>query len=260
MRKFASGILLSVSLLLSGAAGAGQATALSQAVKDKILAGAYALISQADLYCSFRVLESPSAMEIISDERGGERAIFSEGDIFYARQTGKAEILEGQLMAVLEIGPNIGLPGKQPGAIVYSRGRARLIQPERGIWRARVEKACAPISPGQRLVPFVDKEGLLGNDLGYEVRPKEGALTGHLVFMDSDYIQIGPSQWALIDLGAEDGIRYGQQLVVFRQVGAGLPLEAVANVIVIDAGRFTSTIKVLSARDVVKMDDLVQVR
>jgi hypothetical protein len=260
MKKLTLGFLVLGSLLVSGTAGQGLGTGYGQAGRDKLLESAYALVSQADIYCSFRVLERPGIMDIISDERGGERSILSEGDIFFARQTGGERVLEGQLMAVLEIGPKISLPGKKLGPIAYMRGRARLIQLERGVWKARIEKACAPISPGEILIPFEDREGLLGNDLGYQVRPKEGAPSARIIFMDSDYVQLGPGQWGLINLGTEDRIQFGQQLAVFREVGRGLPLEAVANLIVIDAGRFTSTIKVLSARDAVTMDDLVQVR
>ncbi|MDP2916099.1 MAG: hypothetical protein Q8O91_11690, partial [Candidatus Aminicenantes bacterium] len=86
------------------------------------------------------------------------------------------------------------------------------------------------------------------------------SLSGRIIFLDNQFFQIGSGQWALIDLGREQGLQVGRQLTLFHQAVKGLPSEAVGNAIVIDAGRVTSTIKVLSAKDAIVLGDLVQVK
>jgi hypothetical protein len=72
--------------------------------------------------------------------------------------------------------------------------------------------------------------------------------------------QIGSLQRALIDLGEDQDIQVGQQLILYRKIGRDLPVVILGNCIVIDVKSKTSTIKVLSCRDVLRKGDLVMVR
>jgi hypothetical protein len=263
MNKTAAILCLWIFPFILPATGRGQEAVQIPLEKDKIFKNAYVLISESDLYCSFFVLEDIPAVKIAASEKGGEKSLLSDGDIFYIDRGLESGLAEGQMMTILEIGPAVSSPGakKRFGPAAFKRGRARIVKLENGRFLARVEKACGEIRVGDSLVPFEEKEGILGNDLGYQASVQvDEAATGRIVFLDEQFVQIGPGQWALIDLGRDSGIQFGQQLTVFHEYGKGLPPEAVANVIVIDAGRFTSTIKVLSAKDAVKIGDLVQVK
>ena len=64
----------------------------------------------------------------------------------------------------------------------------------------------------------------------------------------------------LIDLGAEQGLKVGQQLTAFSKPEGERPPRAAANVVVVGLGRATATVKVLSARDALRRGDLVQLK
>jgi hypothetical protein len=81
-----------------------------------------------------------------------------------------------------------------------------------------------------------------------------------LVYLQGNLRQIGSGQWALLDLGAEKGIQVGQQLILYRRLRADLPVQILGNCLVIDVKSRTSTVKVLSCRDVIQKGDLVMER
>ena len=64
----------------------------------------------------------------------------------------------------------------------------------------------------------------------------------------------------MIDLGAEDGIQLGQQMILYREVEKDAPLQILGNVVIVDIQNKTSTIKILSCRDAVRIGDLIMVR
>jgi hypothetical protein len=229
--------------------------------KDKTLRSAYALISAADFYCSFFVLEELPPMRITGMEKGSEKGLLRDSESFAFEPA--VGLKEGQLLLIVEAGPSLPVVGpvKDLGLLGYRRGRARVIHLEKGWGMARAENICGPVRVGHFVMPLLEKEALLGKDLGYAVAVwKADVLTGKIIFLDSGLIHIAPGQWALIDLGSEAGLGFGQQLTVFRPSDSGSFLEPVGNVIVVDAGRTTSTVKILSAKDAISLGDFVQVK
>jgi len=226
--------------------------------RAKIYREMYPLISDADLYCSFFVLEEDvPTMKIIGAEKEYERVQFNDGDVVYTNYGRQNGLEEGQLFMILELGDKM----REFGQLAFRRGRVRIVALEDMGGAAKVENACGPIEVGHYLVPFEEKEGLMGKDLGYDVPPYEGTgLKGKIIFLQGDYVQIGKNAWALIDMGTDDGIEVGQQLLVFRRLHENVPLQIFGNVLVIDAQTNTSTIKVLSCKDVLMKGDVVQVR
>lgn len=263
MKKTFAYLVLFSGLIFFSAIVPAQEAVQAQLGKDKTFQNAFALISEADLYCSFFILEDIPRLRITASEKGGEKSLLADYDLFYIGKAAAVGLKEGQLMMVLEMGQKISSSGSKKilGSVAFKRGRARVVRLEKEMAAARLEKTCGPIMVGDFLVPFEEKEGLLGKDLGFDASARQDeALTGRIIFLDGKFTQIGPGQWALIDLGEENGIQVGRQLTVFHQGEKDLPLVAVGNVIVIHAGRSASTIKVLSAKDAVKIGDIVQVK
>lgn len=226
--------------------------------KAKIFRDIYPLISESDLYCSFFVLDEEGPdIKIIGAEREYERVQFNDGDIVYIDK-GREDGLEvGQIFLVLDIGSRI----KDFGPLVYKRGRVRVVALEENGASAKVEKSCGQVMLGHFLVPFEEKEGRMGKDLGYNIPPHEGeGLIGQIIYSQREFKQIGSGHWALIDLGENDGIQIGQQLVTYRKIKEGVPLQIFGNMVVIDAQKRTSTIKVLSCKDALRIGDLVKTR
>lgn len=261
-------VLIFLSVFLGGKAGLNaldENQDQEQKYKKPILfQDVFPLISESDLYCSFFILdEEMPEIEIISTERGEERIQLNNYDIFYVNK-GRIDGLEvGQVFLILEVGSKISNPltGEDFGLLAIKRGRARIVALEEGKASARVEKACGQVSLGHFLVPWEEKESLLGKDLGYNVPLQEGEGTkGMIIYLLRGYNQIARGQWAIIDLGEEDGLKVGQQLIIYRRLQEGVPLQIVGNLIVIDTQMRTSTVKILSSNDALKIGELVHTR
>ena len=226
--------------------------------KAKIYQEIYDLLTETDLNCSFFIMDDEETdTKIFGAEKEYERVQFNNGDIVYINKGRNDGVEEGQMFTVLEVGKPIA----GYGPLVHQRGRVRVVALEENAASARVEKACGPVMIGNFLVPFEEKEGRLGKDLGFNVPPYEtDGLKGEILFMNEDFAQGGSGDWALLNLGEVDGIQLGQQLVVYRKLYEGTPLFVFGNMVVIDTQKRTCTVKVLSCKDALLIGDLVQTR
>ena len=226
--------------------------------KAKIYQEIYDLLTETDLYCSFFIMdEGVPEIKIFGAERAYERVQFNNGDIVYINKGRNDGIEEGQVFTVLEVGQPI--PGYGP--LVHQRGRVRVVALEDNASSARVEKACGPVMVGNYLVPFEEKEGRMGKDLGYDVPLHENhGVKGEILYLKDDFYQAGSGAWALLNMGEVDGIQLGQQLVVYRKLYEGTPLYVFGNMVVIDTQRTSCTVKILSCKDALLIGDRVQTR
>lgn len=239
----------------------GQQNSNGQAVqhqieKAKIYQEAYPLISETDLYCSIYAHkgELPD-LRITAAEKGEEKILLSDSDIFFINK-GKNDGLEiGQVFLIVEMGESLGDYGRL--AIKQGRGLIIFLEENRAV--ARVEKSCGRVMVGNYLVPFEEKESLFGKDLGYEAfsEKDEGAL-GTIIYLQTDYNQIGSGGWGIINIGESSGIQVGQQMTIYKEIREDLPRVGIGNLIVIDTKTDSATFKVLSCRDSVRKGYLVQ--
>ncbi|MGQ9802212.1 MAG: hypothetical protein ACUVRL_11210 [Candidatus Saccharicenans sp.] len=248
-----TGLILSLVFLLPGLPAQE-----SQVQKARIFAEEYPLLTDTDLYCSILIWDKGlPAIQIIGSEREDERAMMVDADTFYINQ-GKEDGIEiGQMFLAVEI----GAPIAQWGLIAQKKGKIRVIRLEDRVSVARVEKGCGDIKIGNYLIPFEEQPTVIGKDRGYDNNLKPGEnLEGQVIYLDTDFNIVSSGHWALINIGAAQGLKPGQQLTVFRQRKANLPREAIANVVVIDTQVNTSTVRVLSARETLEKGDTVQVK
>lgn len=248
-------VIVSGSLVFSSSGPESQQQ--TQIKKAKIYRDVYPLISEKDLYCSFFILERELDTQIIGAERQYERSLLNESDIVYIDKGEKDGLKPGQVFLVLEVGPSV----ENFGPLAKRRGRARIINLEEERSSARIEKSCGKIMIGNFLVPFREKEGMEGKDLGYDVPPEvTPGVKGEIIYLQDNFHQLGRGHWALIDMGTEDGIQRGQQLIIYRRVKKGVPIQILGNSVVIDVQTQTSTIKILSCGDVIGLGDRIQLR
>ena len=243
-------------LLLGWAGGAARGTAFQdQNEKAKSSRDSYPLVVDADLYCSFFVMEEAPEARILAPS-AGEKLLLTDTDQFYGGPVG--DWSAGQVLQIVELGPDVA--GVR-GTLVYGRGRAKIVRIEGDRFLAQIEKACGPVRIGNGLLPFEKKDVLMGKDLGYGGILQGGeVLTGKIVFLPDDHDQAGASSYALIDCGLEAGLQAGQQLTVFGAPAGIQSPRAIANAVVISAGKTSATIKILSIKDIVRRGDLVQVK
>jgi hypothetical protein len=235
--------------------------------RAKIYDEIYAMLSDTDLYCSFRIHSGDMPdTHVIGAERAAEKAIFSDGDVIYVNK-GKADGLEeGQVFLVLDIEKRDVVQDEQKGfhqygALATKKGRARILNMDQHKSTAVLEKCCDAITEGSYLVPFEPEESLMGKDLGFDVPPfKADGVSGEVIYLQTDLKQIASGGWGLINIGQEDDLHRGQQLVLYRELYPEAPLSVYGNVVVIDVQEETATIKVLSCRDAIQNGDLVMLR
>lgn len=261
MKKYARFFLCLIPALVLAGASAGQEVQ-TQIEKAKIFRDTYPLISETDLHCSFFLLEESPKIKIIASDRDNEKTMFSDMDTFYVDKGKNDGLEEGQVWTILEIGDKIKPVGLRPsiGSVAFKRGRARIVRTEAGRSLARVEKSCGQVRIGNFFIPAQDKEALLGKDQGFKVQAKEGAQTGKFVYLQNEQNQIGTGNWGLVDMGKNQGIQIGQQLTIFKGIQNDLPFEPIGNLVVIDAGSKTCTVKILSCKDAIRLDFPVQVK
>ena len=233
--------------------------------KARLYKDVFPLISETDLYCSFFVMKKLQLdIQIVGAEKEDERVLFRENDIFFVNK-GSADGLEtGQVFTIVEVGDKVRNPitGKNYGRLIMKRGRAQIVSVEEKQAFAKLEKACEQVTLGQYLVPFEEKSELLGSDLGYDVEiNEEERAQGTLIYFQDEYGQISKGHWAVIDLGEEDGIHFGQQLVIYRKTDKKKgSFKKLGSLIVIDVQENSSTVKILSSIDALVLGDRVQPR
>ena len=253
-------VVLAIGLSAAVLAAAGNKSPLP-AQADKPARSISFLTSDVDLYCSFFILEDLPTLKILGGD--GSRTLFSDGDLIYFKRSSLDTPVEGQVMSVLELGPAVPGSGRKssPGSLAFQRGRVRVLRSENELGTARVERTCGLLMPGQFLVPFLEKTKMQVKDVGFAGRVWTGAAgSGQVIFLEDNSVQISTSQRALIDLGRDAGLELGSQLTVFVKASKDVPYEPTANVVVIDVGRATATVKVLTAKAPVGVGDLVQVK
>jgi hypothetical protein len=254
MRKPFFFLVISVGLIFLGTGLAQE----NQIEKAKIFQEDYPLITESDLYCSIYILDDAlPGIKIIGAERQEEKILLNDGDKFYIDK-GKADGLEiGQVFLVIGVGPKI----MDYGNLTSKAGRARIIGLEESRGTVRIDKTCGQVLLGNDLIPFEEKEGMLGKDEGYaqELDENQGTM-GSLIFIDTELHIAGTGQWAIIDMGSDKGVHVGQQMTIFKRVKIGVPREAIGSLVVIDVQKRTSTVKLLSCRDAVEVGFQVQTR
>ncbi|MGB9892927.1 MAG: hypothetical protein ACPLRA_00830 [Candidatus Saccharicenans sp.] len=230
----------------------------NQVQKPRIFAEEYPLISDSDMYCSLLIWDRPFPdLRIVGSEREEERAMMVDSDTFYINK-GKEEGIEiGQMFLAVEIGQQI----PKLGYVSQKKGKVRVIRLEDHMSVAKVEKSCGDVRVGNYLIPFEEKQTVIGKDQGYDNSLKTGeSLEGRVIYLDTDFNIVSSGHWALINVGENQGLKVGQQMTIFRQKKPNFPREAIGNLVVIDVQKNTSTVRILSARETVEKGDVVQVK
>jgi hypothetical protein len=262
-----AGLLAALSLPASTQAVPGdQETEQHQVERAKIFREAYPVIADVDLYCSPFVYEGELPdLRITEAEKGYEKTLFSDADIVHLNKGQQGGLEVGQVLLVIDVGDPIG----DRGRLAVKTGRASVLFLEENRAVVRIEKSCGRITVGSYLVPFEEKETLLGKDIGYETYAEGGTgQAGTIIYLERDYNQIGPGGYAIIDIGENAGIQVGQQLTILKmvrdpktlEVRKDLPQRGIGNAIVIEAGKATATIKVLSCADPVSKGQAVKAK
>jgi len=242
-------------------AGSGQESPIERARREQKI---FKLISHSDLFCSFFILgPTRPEIKILAAELGGEKVLLTDSDLCFINRGSKDGIQVDQRFLIVEAGSDVIDPvsGSNLGTLGFKRSQARVVDVEESRATVRLEKSCGQVMVGFYLVPFPGGDIVMGQDLGYSSAPAEGeGVSGRVVFLVDTLEEAATGYWALINLGTENGLAVGQQLVAFQRVQGDVPRRPIASMVVIDVGPTTATVKVLSAKDVIRPGTEVQTR
>ncbi len=259
--------ILVLAVLVIGAGAILAQNQQQQMQRGKIYQETYPLITDSDMYCSFGVLDGPPPpLKITGAERQEERIQFGDGDVVYVNGGEAQGLAKDQVYLLLGVKEEISISsprtGKTYGRLLQKEGRAKVISVETDKAVLRLIKTCAIVSVGDYAVPFSAKETVVGKNQGFVpyTGEKKESVKGSIIYLGGELNQIGTGNWAIIDLGTDEGLQIGNQLTISTTLGDKLPRHGTGNAVVIDAHLHTATIKILAAGDAIRLGDQVEVK
>lgn len=192
--------------------------------------------TETEIYCSGIVsrLAPRQVGRVASGEEARDKLQFAQGDDVYlhlaARSGAPSKIKIGEQFLVVRAAKDpIHIPWfrgekrlqKRMGRLWEDIGRIRVIRFAGNVAIARIESSCMPMQRGDRLVAFaprpVPRLPLPASKIASAA--SIGQLAGRIVSA-KDFRQIlGSGYIAYVDLGARQGIKVGDRLVIFRRPG-----------------------------------------
>lgn len=183
--------------------------------------------------CGGLIEQTPQAAagQIVGAEQESERRVFAEGDVVFIDAGAQAGVRVGQEFSVVRPrGQFRSKFSRKTGSLgVYTQevGRLRVLRVRDRVSVAEVRVACSDLMvgdllrPGQEpLVPRARADAALDRF----VEPT-GKQTGRLVLSRDGREMVSRDDVVFVDLGAEDGVKVGDYLTVFRPERQGMRVE-----------------------------------
>ncbi|HWS89748.1 MAG TPA: hypothetical protein VN282_22445 [Pyrinomonadaceae bacterium] len=163
-----------------------------------------------------------AAAQIVGAEDERERRTFAEGDLVYLDAGSQAGVRVGQEFTVVRPrGQFRSKFSRKTGPLgVYTQelGRLRVVRVRDRVSVAMVERSCADLLLGDLLRPAPARPDLPARAETALDRFAEptGKQTGRLVLARDGREMVSRDEVVFVDLGAEDGVKVGDYLTVFR--------------------------------------------
>ncbi len=191
--------------------------------------------------CGGFIEQTPQAAagQIVGAEQEKERAVFSEGEMVFIDAGAQSGVRVGQEFTVVRPrGQFRSKFSRKAGSLgVYTQevGRLRVVRVRDRVSVAEVRVACSNLMLGdllrpaqERAVPQARAEAVLDR-----FAEPTGKQTGRVVLARDGREMVSRDDVVFVDLGAEDGVKVGDYLTVFRPAGHGTLVgygdEVVAN-------------------------------
>jgi hypothetical protein len=179
--------------------------------------------------CGGFIEQTPQAAtgQIVGAEQEAERRVFAEGDFVFIDAGAQAGVRAGQEFTVVRPrGQFRSKFSRKTGALgVYTQevGRLRVVRVRDRVSVAEVRVACGDLLVGDLLRPAQERpapQARADAALDRFVEPT-GKQTGRLVLARDGREMVSRDDVVFVDLGAEDGVKVGDYLTVFRPEGHG---------------------------------------
>lgn len=181
-----------------------------------------------NLYCAGYIQNSPinTNYEIVGADKEREQNIFSEGNYVYVNRGANTGVKVGDMFSVIrprgQFRTRFSRKGRL-GVYVQEVGAVEIVKVEAGVSVARVKTSCDNFLLGDLLQPVETRASPVFQD-----RPAldlfgapSGKATGRIVLARDARETLAREEIVYIDLGAEDNVRAGDYLTIFRPLGTG---------------------------------------
>lgn len=168
-----------------------------------------------------------SALEIVGAREERERRVFAEGDMVYISAGAQQGVTAGQEFSVVRprgrFRSQLSRKRGALGVYVQEVGRVRVVRVRDRVAVAEVVRSCDNLLLGDLLRPAARRAVPAARPQASLDRFMEptGKQTGRIVLARDGREMVSRDQVVFIDLGAEDNLKVGDYLTVFRPQGFG---------------------------------------
>src|SRR5215207_1410950 len=167
-----------------------------------------------------------SAGQIVGGYEKTERRLFAQSNFVYIDAGAQAGMREGQEFTVVRPRGRFSSKFSKKGTLgVYTEevGRVRVVHVRDGVSVAEVTRSCGDILLGDLLRPYAPREVPNARAAGIldTFAAPTGKQTGRIVLARDGRETVTRDDVVFVDLGAEDNIKVGDYLTVFRPEGHG---------------------------------------
>lgn len=233
-RSLAVLLLLCVSALATGAQTASDqpSTPVPQPTPSVVLPQektAAPVAGQTELYCAGFIQYAPAPLnpEIVGGEQEQEQRIYNEGDYVYINAGSQQGINVGQEFSIVrprgQVTSKLSTKKGWLGVFMVDVGQVRVVSVKERVSVALITNSCETVLLGDLLRQ-------INNRVATTERPKaaldrfanpSGKQRGRIVLARDGREYLTTNQIVFIDLGAEDNVKAGDYLTVYRPVGTG---------------------------------------
>ena len=186
-----------------------------------------------EVECGGAIEQAPAAspFEIVGAEDERQRTNFAQGDMLFVGAGSQQGVREGQEFLVVrprgQFRTRLTRKSGPLGVYTQEVGRVRVVRVRDGVSVAEVVRSCDDILLGdllrpvpQRAVPAARPEAVLDR-----FAEPSGKQTGRIVLARDGRESLSRDQVVFVDLGAEDNLKVGDYLTVYRPEGQGFEVR-----------------------------------
>ena len=181
------------------------------------------------LYCAgyIRYQKFPKSPEIVGSEQEQEQRLYAEGDIVYINAGSREGIEQGQHFQVVRPRGDVkGVHRNKKGYLgtyVQEVGQLEVFKVNEHTSAAQVILSCENLLFGDLLMPIPDRVAPLEKtEMNTDRFAAPSGKANGRVMMAKDYREmLSRSDVVYIDLGAEDNLKSGDHLTIYRPLGTG---------------------------------------
>ena len=181
-----------------------------------------------NLYCAGYISKAPivESPEIVGGEQEQEQFVYKQGDFIYLNAGAQQGVKVDDRYSITRPRGRMRSPFSKKGDLgvyVEELGAVRVVNVKPQVSVGVIENNCETVLLGDLLVPSQTRTAPDERDepMLDRFRDPNGKATGRIVLARDGQEYVTRDQIIYIDLGADDGVKAGDYLTIYRPLGAG---------------------------------------